>query len=240
MALRLLNRGSKPISTELSLVSLLHLCAENKDDSNLWSELLRRVIPKIKQYIRATLRQSKGSGPTGFGMRTLWGVQESDLLQSAIIRLIKNDCAAIKRFTGGTEADLFAYLAVITRSVVRDWLRRQRAKKRSSGRELSADLDSWNNISASFGAGQSTMEREVLGREVMDLSERFLGTLTGRLAERDTLIFHLYFRFDLSTNQIAQCKGINLSKQGVEKVIRRLVAGVRAAASAGPREAKCQ
>ena len=135
-----------------------------------------------------------------------------------------------------------AYLAVITRSVVRDCLRRQRARKRPPiwmAVEPSR-LDLTDAPGARVRMDPSSAERGLLAREIRDLSERSLHSLAGKSSDRDRLIFELYFFHDLSLNQIAQCRGINLSKAGVEKVICRLTEHLRAAAMVGVSEATLQ
>jgi len=73
------------------------------------------------------------------------------------------------------------------------------------------------------------VERETLAGEVGRISARVIRNQP----ERDKLIFDLYFSHDLSPSQIAECKGIGLSKRGVEQVLGRLTSRVRRAA-AGP------
>ena len=116
--------GNDPIAIET--VELVSLCAQDTGNSALWSELLRRITPKIKTFIRGTLRQNRGGsfGPSDAPLLS-GGFQESDLFQNTIVRLVQNDCAVMRRFSGITEEEFMAYLAVITRSVVSDFLRRQ-------------------------------------------------------------------------------------------------------------------
>jgi RNA polymerase sigma factor (sigma-70 family) len=219
-------------------VQLFSLCAEDRDNSSLWAELLRRITPKIKHFIRGTLRQSLGpdvvfiSAPIVFG-----GIQESDLFQTTIVRLVENDCAAMKRFGGESDEQLMAYLAVITRSAVRDCLRRMRAKKRPLIRADAADTRQSGGDFDREAAGNKSPEREVLGRELKELSHKLLESGKGRFPGRDKLIFQLYFFNDLSAGQIARCEGINLSKAGVEKVLNRLKDRIRSNARIGASEA---
>jgi Zn-finger nucleic acid-binding protein len=51
------------------------------------------------------------------------------------------------------------------------------------------------------------------------------------------LVFQLYFDKDLSAEQISRCRGVNLSKAGVEKVINRLKERIRSVVSPGASEA---
>jgi len=230
--------GRTPI--EIDSVELLRLCAEDTDNTAHWSEFLRRFAPKIKHFIRGTLRQILGErlllseAPVIFE-----GIQESDLFQNTIIRLVKNGCAAMRRFSGTTEEELLAYLAIITRSVVRDCVRRHMALKRPARitdgthtfRHIPHDRDF--DISAT-GPGP---EREVLVREIFDLSTQTIKSQSGPSSTRDQLIFQLYFLHGLSISQIAGCKGIDLTKGGVEKALNRLMDRVRTAAAGNGPEA---
>jgi len=222
-------------------VSLAALCASRQEDSELWAEFLRRFTPKIKAFIRAKLRHpmvpsggfsdSGGSNDTG---------HEADLLQNTILRLVQNDCAALKRFSGTSEQELLVYLAVIARSVVRDFGRRQSARRRFH----------WSaQVAPAYGetgeipeyirevAVQDPMEREILAHEVERLSLQAIQDNSGEPV-RDKLIFQLYFFDGLSTGQIASCKGVGLSKTGVEKILNRIKDRVRSAASVHSIEAR--
>jgi RNA polymerase sigma factor (sigma-70 family) len=217
----------------IDAVELFSLCAKNTADSELWTEFLRRYTHKIKAFIRGSLCQSRGDADSRL---SLGEIQESDLFQNVIVRLVKNDCAAMKQFSGKREDDLLAYMAVITRSVVRDCQRSQWALKRASDHIdtqhlLTAQLQ---NLDSTKSSEVRTIERRLLAREVVEISKRTLKFLPRPYSARDRLIFQLYFRHDLSAEQITRCKGINLSKAGVEKVLNRLKERIRAAASARP------
>ena len=233
--------GNDPIAIET--VELVSLCAQDTGNSALWSELLRRITPKIKAFIRGTLRQNRGGsfGPSDAPLLS-GGFQESDLFQNTIVRLVQNGCSVMRRFSGITEEEFMAYLAVITRSVVSDFLRRQRALKRPISHtqtSLASLTESRTEVSDSF-AKHASMERELLAREVANLSMRMIRDSSGESSARDQLIFQLYFTYGLSTTQIAQCKGVELSKPGVEKVLNRLKDRLRNVAGTGPSEATIQ
>jgi RNA polymerase sigma factor (sigma-70 family) len=167
------------------------------------------------------------------------GIQESDLFQNAIIRLVENDCAAMKRFSGQLENELLAYLAVICRSVVLDALRRDNAvKRRPVVRESKESIP--NPAGSQGGVNYSGIEREILIRELISLTRRTIESHSGHVSNRDKLVFKLHFFEGLSCGQIAQCKGINLSKGGVEKLLKRLVGRVQTIASSGKGEETLQ
>ncbi len=223
-----------PCARDLDAVKLTFRCAEHPDDHELWSEFLRRFTPKIKLFIRGTLRRSANGGlnaPSDPAL--LSGATETDLFQNVIVRLVDNGCAALKRFSGSTEEDLNAYFAVIARSAVRDFLRRQRALKRPRLQESGiSDTRNWLELATSERTGAGfTIEQEILARELEQLGLQVIKNHSGESAERDRLIFQLYFCDGLTTTQISRCAGIDLSRTGVEKVIERLKTRVRSAAT---------
>jgi DNA-directed RNA polymerase specialized sigma24 family protein len=211
-------------------------CAKDRQDFSLWSEFLRRVTPKIKCFIRGSLRPfQSGSMTASHGSAIRGGGLENDLLQNTLLRLVGNDCAAMKRFAGRTENEVFAYLAVITRSVVRDCLRMESAQRRPPGRSaVEFSAITINGPNAETRAVQHpAAEREILLHEVKELSQQALRCTAKKFAARDSLIFQLCFHDGLSPNQIAQCEGVRLTKTGVEKVLGRLTQHLRRAASVG-------
>jgi RNA polymerase sigma factor (sigma-70 family) len=220
--------------SRMDLPRLMALCASNVEDGTLWTEFLRRVTPKIRCFVRGSMKQYLGGSAVLAGEPILFGgMQERDLFQSTILRLVEHNCAAMRRFTGTTEDELFAYLAVVARSVVRSGLRMERAKKRPpSLRAVPLSLVSTAEQTASRReVGFPVAERELLGREIRQLGDRTLGTMPRESAERDRLIFQLYFYEDLSPRQISECEGICLSRAGVEKVLGRLKDRLRRMAS---------
>ena len=212
--------------------SLIAACARDRANAALWVEFLRRYAPRIKLFIRGVRRLSMTGSSLSSGMAS-GGMQESDLFQSTILRLVEQDCAAMKRFSGKSEAEWLAYLAVITRSVLRDEQRRQRRAKRTRS-EVAGEFSSREKEMSPFlkaGSDQVAMERKLLAREIRDLSEQTIQGLDKEYSARNLLIFQLYFNQDLSAEQIAGCQGVNLSRTGVAKVIDQLKVRIRSVVS---------
>ncbi len=235
-------RALKPPGGEspngIDWAALITACAKDRSDPVLWAEFLRRYAPKIKQFIRGTWRLSiTNVSPLVDG--TLGGMQESDLFQNTILRIVEQDCSAMKRFSGQSEDEWLAYLAIITRSVVRDALKHQRRLKRPGGREVRMLKFPGVEQPAELGAGTGavSIEREVLGREIKNLCEQTIHSHEAEFSARNMLVFQLYFDKDLSAEQISRCQGVNLSKAGVEKVINRLKERIRSVVSPGASEA---
>ena len=217
----------------LDAIELFQVCAADRENSDAWREFLRRYTTKIRLFISGTLRQVLGSSAFQPG-----NIQESDLFQNAIVRLVENDCAAMKRFSGASENDLLAYLAVICRSSVLDTLRHNNALKR---RHIAVEND--EAVLATAGPqhrNYSEFERAILVSEIVSLTRNTIDSKSGHASNRDHLVFKLHFFDGLSHNQIAQCKGINLSKAGVEKLLKRMVGRVQTLVSSGKSEGTLQ
>ena len=77
----------------------------------------------------------------------------------------------------------------------------------------------------------STKVRAPVIHEIVALTEQITRSLSGEMSSRDLLVFELHFLHGPSHKQIADCKGINLSKAGVSKLLDRVLNRVRAVAS---------
>jgi RNA polymerase sigma factor (sigma-70 family) len=214
----------------LDAVRLFRVCADDRGNAEAWAEFLRRYAGRIKYFISGTLRQyfrsyldKRGAGG---------GNQESDLFQDIIVRLVENDCAAMNKFSGRSEDDLLAYLAVISRSSVLDSFRRSRASKR---RPATAEIRE-----SSPAIANPEYDRQILAGELLGFAHKTIRSYPGRVSERDQLIFDLHFFDGLSCGQIAQCQAIKLSKAGVEKLLKRVVGRVQSLASSGKSEETLQ
>lgn len=211
----------------LHAVELFHVCASDRENSDAWLDFLSRYSGKIKYFIRGAIRQFLGSSGYLNDSTAAVSMQETDLFQNTILRLVENDCAAMKRFTGKTEDELLAYLAVISRSTVIDALRRSKAIKR---RNTATDNEK-PTITPAVGfrkiIDNTGFERVILANELISLVRQAIRSRSGRTSTRDQLVFELHFFDGLSFSQISKCKGINLSKAGVEKLLRRLIGRVQ-------------
>jgi DNA-directed RNA polymerase specialized sigma24 family protein len=152
-------------------------------------------------------------------------IEESDLIQNVVVRLVYDDCAVMRAFFGSTERQWLAYLAVTTRSVVCDLLRRQGGPKRYG--IVTAFARAWSDSQTSKRNQHLEAERNLLARELRTICERTIHRMGGEHADREILIFNLYFLDNLSIGQIAGCSGVNLSKAGVAKILCRLTGRVR-------------
>jgi RNA polymerase sigma factor (sigma-70 family) len=220
----------------LDSIELFRVCAAHREDSDAWAEFLRRYTAKIKHIIHGAVRQALG----GYAYpNDSASFQESDLFQNIIIRLVENDCAVMKRFSGTTEDTLLAYLAIICRSTVLDDMRHNAAckRRRPAGMENKEAIVNANYLRR---MSHSECERSILVGELMSFACQTARCHSGNLSHRDQLVFQLHFFDGLSSSQIARCKGVNLTKAGVEKLLNRLVERVQFLASSGRSEETLQ
>ncbi len=225
--------AGEPAIGNVPLARLMALCARDRQNALLWAEFLRRVTPKIRCFIKGTLQQAIGGYMSeSERMTTPGGAQEKDLFQNTIVRLVENDCAVMRRFTGSRDEEVVAYLAVVTRSVVRDCLRMELARRRPRTAALE-EFPRGRTARRDCLEREPHAERVVLLREIRDLIERFLRPSATRFPARDRLIFELRFEGGLSPRQIARCGSVGLTKTGVEKVIARLTERLRRAVAPG-------
>jgi RNA polymerase sigma factor (sigma-70 family) len=227
--------SSESVELRLNLldpVELFLLCAADRENSDVWAEFLRRYGAKLKYFIQGTLRQVIGYSANPNYAITSGVIQEGDLFQNAIVRLVENDCAAMKRFSGTTETELMAYLAVICRSSVLDTLRRNSALKRRTP-VIGPEEPVVDSTGSHQFTDSSRFERRILARELASLFCHTIKSHSGSVSNRDRLVFKLHFFDGLSYSQIAQCGGVNLSKAGVEKLLKRLVDRVQTLAVSG-------
>jgi RNA polymerase sigma factor (sigma-70 family) len=216
---------------------LISACAGDTGGGIIWREFLKRYSSKTKQFIRrACFLWLPEMGSSSVCLPG--AIQQSDLFQIVITRLVENECAVMKAFSGTTEDEWLAYLAAIASSVVCASLRRQgRLKRRGRATaSLSCFAESWRLAQQQKRNRHREIEQSILAREVRTLCERMIRNLAGKYTTRNMLIFRLYSLHDLSFSQIAACKGVNLSKSGVEDVITRLKHHVQNVIASEPRD----
>jgi len=212
---------------QVSTAELLGICLADPENNAGWSELMRRILPKLRIFIRGTLRHVM-KRPVALSSIMPGALQASDLLQDTVLRLLESNCALLRRFAGRTEDDLLNYLAAVSRSTVLGCLRRQSAAKRVAGGVPNKGRPPLMRLYPGSGEGLccATAERQILARELIGLAERALAGFSAR----DRLVFRLYFLEGLSAAQIARCRGIGLSPAGVKKVLAGIKSRIRALA----------
>ncbi len=109
----------------LKNTELIRMCAENSHNNALWSEFVFRFQERIKLMVH---RESQNKGLLT-NTKNKQQLQE-DLVQNVYLKLVENDCSALKNYIGASENSIFTYLGIISINVVRNYATKQRAQRR--------------------------------------------------------------------------------------------------------------
>jgi RNA polymerase sigma factor (sigma-70 family) len=194
-------------SSQSEISELIGRCVQG--DEEAWQAFVSKYAKPISLYV---LRSC--SGPMKSEM-----VQ--DLTQEVFIRLLANDCRALRRLQATREVGLLAFLASVARTVVMDEARRRQSAKRSADIVSLDGETKGRNWTSPLSAASSP---EVKFQESLGL-EGFLSllhsTITGPNAERDICIIQMYFLDEMSASEIARVPGLGVTVAAVEGVIHR-------------------
>lgn len=195
----------------------LQHCADNRQDHVCWEEFVARFHTVIARSVACSYRRFT------HGLHAPpWLI--SELVQEVYLRLIKDDCALLRRFRGICEQSARAYLAQIAINATGDILRREIAQKRQSEKtsldESHLEQESWNRRFA-FSLPEGLAEREML---------RLLAVESpGDNTRRDILIFLLHIRGGFTAEEIALSGVFNLQTPTIWSIIIRIRARLRRA-----------
>lgn len=194
---------------------LIRACADPRN-SAAWQEFIRRFHKLIAGVVMRTCAR--------------WGEYPSnaadDLIQETYLKLSADNARLLRDFQSQQPDSIYGYLKVITANVVNDHFRARNAEKRGGG----VNPEEINSIQCASECDQagiwSAIERQVLLGEIDDCLER---CTQGDKAERDRLIFRLYYRQGFSAKAIAAIPEVELKNvKGVESAILRITRLVRA------------
>jgi DNA-directed RNA polymerase specialized sigma24 family protein len=206
-------------SKSLSNLDLFRHCAQHLGDEACWDEFLRRYQRLIVRSVSCAYRRFM-HGEYAPPWRT------SELAQEVYLRLLKDDCALLRRFQGVTENSAEAYLAQVALNTAGDVLRREAAMKRQ-GEVASID---------------ETPELEVAGPRIQKfslpaaLAERELIRILARTGgewQRDTLIFLLHLQLGLTVKEIVRTNLFALQPTTVFGILVRVRSRLADAHTAG-------
>lgn len=196
---------------ESSSWNLLHLCTSGASEA-AWSEFVARYEARL---LRTLSRLWLRFEPGGDGSRA------EDLLQEVYCRLFAGWRSTSRRFRGGSDAEVGAYLQRVARSVVLDARRDDRAGKRGGGRLVSLEASALESRLATPAA--SGAEERLLRRERRQLFLRRCRVALGRLATPTTLrIAELALLDGWTSREIAAALPGELKAPAVDSLIHRL------------------
>lgn len=185
-------------------LQLFLACRRRPTDAQAWEALLREFYPSFRGIAGRLGRQYGLRSPEDF----------SDLAQEPVLKLSRR-LQSIPDAALESDATISAYLRALAANTIRDLLRSRFAQKRGEmetvhldGRlpELAADLS------------LRSAERATLLRQIDEMLE---------VPARDRSVFWLYFRQGFTAREISLIPSLQLSTEGVESLIHRLVALLR-------------
>jgi RNA polymerase sigma factor (sigma-70 family) len=201
----------------LPSASLFKLCASCFEDDRYWEEFVRRFNHNLTRSVYHAYRRFSGEPQLQY-----WVL--SELLQEAYLKILKDRCAALRRFRGRTELEAEVYLMHIATSVTIDELRRQQSLKRHirfvplEKSHLSEKLWDWHDRAPSL------YTNELAEYELIRLLRR---TFTGKNSERDILIFLLHFCEGLTPQEIAKAGICDLKPASIAQKVGRMCDKIR-------------
>lgn len=213
-----MNMWKTPSSTttrysSLSLQEVVCLCAGPSDDE-AWEEFVSRVGKPISLMILRTA--------------SLWGEPSrtlvEDLMQITYLKLWEGGCRLLRDFAVERPEAILGYLKKTAANATHDYFKHGRSQS-SGGEHLHVSTDDVDPEAGKEAHGSE--EKIEFGLFLQEIDEHLSRCLSGPDAERDKMIFWLYFRQGMSTKEIASLPGVGLGTKGVGSVIERLKHGIR-------------
>lgn len=179
-----------------------------------WEEFIRRFQPLISGVVAQVARRHGDVAP---------GLVD-DLVQETYLRLCADNYKLLHNFAGQHENSLFGYLKVTAASAALDHFKLRYAQKRGRGIPATDLEEGERQQEIPMPSASSSAEQAVLMVEI----DRLLKKVThGPTAERDRLIFRLYYQQGFTASDIADVPALKLTAKGVESLLYRITASVR-------------
>lgn len=186
-------------------------CLRSGEES-AWAEFISRFEPLILRTIIKVANH--------------WGELRSqtidELLQETYLKLCVDRQTILQSFHPIHPDSVYGYLRAFAGNLAQDHFKAAHASKRGG----SSRIESMESFSATSGDSRylrshdERIERDVLLKEI----ESILASLVaGPNAQRDKLIFWLYFRSGLAASAIAALPSIDLTTKGVESTLQKLI-----------------
>ncbi len=220
-------RRRKSTFADYSHNDLIRYLAQHPDAQEAWEEFCNRFHELIFSVVIQTCQH----------LNYLRGLNElDDLVHNVYLKLLENDCHALKSYRGKYENSFLKYLRIISVRVVLLQVSQGSTQTRSpSGGVLS--LDDPRQLDTDMRAtrlidmipsreGETQKAYTELLEEVVYCLEKT--TRTSRYPERDRLIFQLYLLDEYEVKQIVQFPGLGkLTEKRISNLISELKEKVR-------------
>jgi RNA polymerase sigma factor (sigma-70 family) len=197
--------------TEVSAADLLRQCGEKLADRRLWEIFRKRFHRLIFVYLLRVLRHHSKRDD----------VQElvADLAQEVYVRLVRANGSMLRGFRGETDYSVTAFLARVCVSVVSDHFRQQEGTFRLAQNVISLE-DAKDSMRRSGEDHDELNVSAVLSW--IDIQRVIESDPDQKNAQRNVLIFKLFYIDGLTAQEIAANPVFKLSESGVQGVLLRL------------------
>src|SRR5262249_16153988 len=148
-----------------------------------------------------------------------------DLVQNVLVAISKPERGLLTKFIYHNEQSFLAYLKTVACHITFDRLRKERSQKSGGGLyPVSLDTDS--------------TPPTVIAQSLADCSDRILISQTEKFLQayplREQQMFWLYHRHQYTKEAISSIPGMNLDREQVAGVLRRLLRHIKREFSDGP------
>ena len=195
---------------EISSADLLRQCGQKLTDRALWEMFQDRFQRLIFMYLYRALKYHSKSDDV---IEVV-----NDLGQEVYLRLVQQNARLLRHFRGDTDLSVAALLGRVCMSVVSDTLRREGALRRTS------NVISINAVKEIIETSRHDRDELNIGAILswIDVERMVAADPDQKNAQRNTLIFKLYYMDGMTTEEIASYPGFDLTESGVEAVLVRL------------------
>ena len=200
---------------EWSGPDLIRECGQKLTDRTLWTKFQDRFQGLIFLYLLRALRfRNMDEDASGV---------VPDLAQEVYLRLVQHNGRVLRSFKGTTDFSVMAFLAKVAATVVLDHQREQLRDKRR-GQVIPIDAVRNNEQSGRRGPESPEFDSSALSSILswIDIERIVEAEPDRKNARRNALIFKLHYVDGLTSAEIAQYPGFDLTKPGVETVLSRL------------------
>lgn len=203
---------------DLTTRELLARCVEfGNDRERYWQEFRARFDAAMALYIYREFRQLCGDATANRAQETIL-----DLRQDAYIRLLKNDGEALRRFRGETEQSFRAFLYIVCRNIVRNYVRTKVSReKRQTSFVAAADRGSGDSIEIE-PPSQETLEQIEAAELAAHCVDMLKQNYNSREIHRDIAIFKLYYFQRYTSKELVEFYNFGLSSSGIETLMSRM------------------
>jgi RNA polymerase sigma-70 factor (ECF subfamily) len=196
--------------TDEELVRLLLATRDEALREDLWVEFWHRFQPVIARTIRRRIaRYARWVDPD----------RVDELVQETFLKILKDNCKALRHFEFRHENALPCLLKVMAAHVVEDDIRKRNSDKVGGGQEPE-DIDNLLQPPSDHSRAVGSIFNGLRMNEIENCLQRRKGEPN---FDRDHKIFWLYFRDGFTANEISELPNIGFkSVKGVESALLRL------------------